>query len=58
MKNVFVIAGGSRGLGNALAKEAYALGYPVALLARGQEDLDKAKKEILAGSEKQKFSVH
>jgi len=58
MKNVFVIAGGSRGLGKALAKEAYALGYPVALLARGQEDLDNAKKQILSGGEKQKFSVH
>ena len=58
MKNVFVIAGGSRGLGRTLAKEAYSLGYPIALLARGQEDLDKAKKEIPAGSEKQKFSVH
>lgn len=58
MKNAFVIAGGSRGLGRALAKEAYTLGYPVALLARGQEDLDKARKEILADGAKQTFSVH
>ncbi len=58
MKNALVIAGGSRGLGKALAKEAYALGYPVALLARGQEDLDKTKKEILSGGETQTFSVH
>ena len=58
MKSVLVIAGGSRGLGKALAKEAYALGYPVALLARGQDDLDNARKEILSISEKQKFSIH
>ena len=58
MKNVFVIAGGSRGLGKTLADEAYTLGYPIALLARGQEDLDNARKDILSGGEKQKFSVH
>ena len=59
MKKAFVIAGGSKGLGLALAREVYALGYPVALIARGNDALMKAKelihKEI---GMKQKLSIH
>jgi len=55
----FVITGGSRGLGAALAEKAYSLGFPVALIARGKADLEKTKDEILKkfGS-KTMLSIH
>lgn len=43
-----VIAGASRGLGMALGLELAAKGAHILLLARGQEGLEKAQKEMLA----------
>ena len=47
----FVVTGGSRGLGQAIALEAANAGFPVALIARSKSDLEKAKKEIQAQTE-------
>ena len=43
---VFVVTGGSRGLGQAIALEAASSGFPVALIARSKNDLEKAKSKI------------
>lgn len=45
-KQAFVITGGNRGLGKAVARLAYQMGYPVALIGRDPESLSQAKEEI------------
>lgn len=45
---VVVISGGSRGLGLVLARKLVKEGARVALLARNQEELNEAKKELLS----------
>jgi short-subunit dehydrogenase len=45
-KLAYVVTGGSRGLGKAVALQAYKKGFPVALIARHNEDLEKAKLDI------------
>lgn len=45
-KGVVVITGASAGVGRACARAFAQKGYDVALLARGQEGLEGAKKEV------------
>jgi short-subunit dehydrogenase len=57
-KDVVVITGASAGLGRAIAKEFASHGARVALLARGKDRLESAKKEIEGmGGEALTFSV-
>jgi NADP-dependent 3-hydroxy acid dehydrogenase YdfG len=51
-KDTVVITGASAGLGRAIALEFAKHGARVALIARGQERLENAKREIEAGGEK------
>lgn len=58
--SAIVIAGGSRGLGREIGLEAFKRGFSIALLARGQKDLEAAQTEIMAsvkGNDK-KVSIH
>ena len=45
-KKIVVITGASAGLGRATAREFAKNGFDVALIARGKDGLDKAKKEV------------
>lgn len=55
MESSIVIAGGSKGLGLALAAEALSRGYRVALLGRSQQSLEEAKKKLGASG---KITIH
>jgi short-subunit dehydrogenase len=46
VKPAFVITGGSKGLGKEIARVASQKGYPIALVARDNNALEKAKAEI------------
>lgn len=58
-RGVFIVTGASRGLGKAIAEEAYASGYSVALLARSERDLQAAKADLERRLKRDgKISVH
>ncbi|WP_445355931.1 SDR family oxidoreductase [Microbulbifer sp. EKSA008] len=45
-KNALIVTGASRGLGVDIAAEAYRQGFPVALLARNSQDLQKVSEQF------------
>ncbi len=54
---VVVLAGGSRGLGLAMARILHAEGANLALLARDADELDRARRDLIGGTARQpKFS--
>lgn len=58
-RGVFVVAGGSRGLSRAMATQARKAGFPIALIARNEGDLQEAKKEIeQAIASPEEVSIH
>lgn len=56
-KDVVVVTGASAGLGRAIAKEFASHGARMALLARGKDRLEDAKKKLSKWVEKPLFSL-
>lgn len=56
-KGVVIISGATKGLGLELAVQAYCMDYPLALIARNMEDLEKLRLEIMK-SDSPLISVH